>query len=239
MPKITLEESLNRMERVLHLLEEEKTQQQIADIMGLSRSTISKTIKRARENREQILQREHRVWELRQRGATHQQIADEVGMERSTITKMLGRMVKRFLETLDDDVKRAKLEQWSQLDFMLAEVFTAWEQSKRPSQDVTRRQYIVGDLPKEADLSKIEARSTTVTTRVKEQGGGDLRYMREARAVMSDIRKLLGLDTPIKISQTDPSGEREAETPAQVLIYIPDNERDPNPAAARPADSVS
>lgn len=55
--------------------------------------------------------------------------------------------------------------------------------------------------------------------------------------IMERRAKLLGLDAPAKVSQTDPTGEREVE-PVQVTVYLPDNQRDPGaitPAITIPA----
>lgn len=49
--------------------------------------------------------------------------------------------------------------------------------------------------------------------------------------IMERRAKLLGLDAPTKVAQTDPTGEHEAEL-VQVLVYMPDNQRDPGGAQA-------
>lgn len=200
----------------------------IAKQLGVSRPAVSKVLIKYKDNREQILHREVTAWKLRQAGKTHQQIADALQVERTTVTKILKRLTDRILSRLEDEIEQTKIEQWNQLEYLISELFDAWERSKDPSKSVTRKQ-VIG---KEAETDKT---GTLLSTIVDEDG--NLSYIREARATMADLRSLLGLDAPKKFAQTDPSGKNSV--PGQVLIMIPDNSRDDqNNAPTGSADEI-
>ena len=54
-----------------------------------------------------------------------------------------------------------------------------------------------------------------------------------ALKIMARRAALLGLDKPVKVAATDPTGEHEATTPL-VSFYLPNNGRDPVPEEAPP-----
>lgn len=146
--------------------------------------------------REIVLERERRAWELRQRGWTHERIAQEIGVERSAVTKALGRMSKRTLARLGDEIMRAKAEQLAQLEFIADEALQAWERSKEASKAVVRRQG--------GEQGRVEG-PAMITTSMKD-ADGDPRYLEQARAAMKDIRAVLGFD----VQRTELRGAKDA-----------------------------
>lgn len=130
-------------------------------------------------------EREKRAWELRQQGWTHERISIELGVHHTTITKMLGRIRKRYLRELNEEVEQETTEQLLQLRFIVDEAMQAWMSSKEASKSVAqkKRQGQGGNQPDE------------ITTRVQDQDG-DPRYLSTAMSALSDIRKVLGVDAP-------------------------------------------
>jgi len=129
-----------------------------------------------------IATREKSIWELRQKGYTHQRIADEVGLERSAVTKILQRLSARVVEKLDGLAKEQLTTQIDRLEFIADEMFQAWQKSKEAQKSVSKKTGSGGE-------------QLTIQT---EDQDGNIRYLVEARAAMADIRKILGLDAPLR-----------------------------------------
>jgi hypothetical protein len=60
--------------------------------------------------------------------------------------------------------------------------------------------------------------------------GGDPRYLEQARAALADIRKIWGADAPNR-ANLHLSGQ--VDTSERVVIYVPDDGRNPSPAPSR------
>lgn len=144
----------------------------------------------AKVPREVIRERERRAWELRQQGATHDRIALELGVDRTTVTKLLARLSQRYLATIQEEVGAVKGEQVAQLSYIYDEAMQAWSASKQASK-------VVGKRVKKVNAAKGGSDGEEVTTRVQDEDG-DPRYLQTAMSALSDIRKILGADAPIK-----------------------------------------
>jgi len=225
MPKISRYEWDEQVEKVIECFDSGITKRrEIANILGIHVSTVSRIINNYRDNKDMILARERTAWELRQKGRTHQQIADEMQLSRSGITRILKRINDRILEKLEDKVKELKIEQWGQLEYVISESLAAWELSKQPSREVTRRQLNTSNQMTEAAKESAASATEIITTKVADLDGTVV-YLNVAMAAMNDLRDLLGLNVK-KVAATDPSGEKSGP-PTQILYYLPENGRNP------------
>lgn len=144
--------------------------------------------------KEQAREHERKSWELRQRGWTHERIAQELELDRSAVTKILSRVSDRVLAEMKDRVEQQKIEQTATLDHIKAEALAEWERSREPhrhrSKRTTRR---AGETPGEALVDTSEVEDAGMEDRL-----GDVAYLAEARAALAEIRKIWGIDAPVK-----------------------------------------
>lgn len=134
---------------------------------------------------EQAREHERRAWELRTRGWSQTRIGAELSLDQSTISKALQRVSARVLAELRPQVEAMKAEQTAQLEHLLDEAVQAWERSRRPK--VTTAD---GD----------DVKTVTLET------AGEPRFLAEARALLTSIRDLWGLDAPAKQEVTGKDG---------------------------------
>jgi hypothetical protein len=135
-----------------------------------------------------------------------------------------------------------KLAQLSQLEYVIAEAMDGWRKSKQPLRQVAKVQRTGLPEPRSAKVTPLfptngmeqgngqnqsvsepgSPRSREdITTRVQEQAG-DTSFLREARAAMSDIRDILGLNAPKVALPVVPGegGEFEHLTDAEIDVRI-------------------
>lgn len=154
-------------------------------------------MRRGRVSVEEARQHEARAWELRMIGYTHDRIAEELNMKRSSVTKILARVRKRVQSKLDSDVEQHHSEQIARLNRIYYEAMHAWENSKQTSKTVSKRRTGAGTVPVEGEIG---VGQEEVTIKLQDEDG-DPRYLNAAMAALSDLRKIQGLDMPIKVSQ--------------------------------------
>ena len=147
-----------------------------------------------RTPREITLEREKFIWDRRVKyGWSHLEIAEEwtrqnprFRITRQGVTKAMARLRKRFLEEAAADRQIVKTEQLATLQALLQEAMNAWHRSKETSEThITEKSEAGSDGGKH---SRMKAQVK------KEEQVGDPRYLAEARNLLADIRKLLGLD---------------------------------------------
>jgi transposase len=134
-----------------------------------------------------------RALELRRKCWTHERIAAEFNVSRETISRVLSRVNKRALKRLVARIASVKAEQIGQLEYLIEEAAEAWHRSK------------LDEVTTKTTTSTGEDSETTPyeKTAVTEKGqAGDAQFLREARGAMSDIRKILGLDSKDEREQT-------------------------------------
>ena len=161
-------------------------------------------------------QREAHAWQLRQQGCTHQRIAGDLGVDRSTVTAMLARIDRRALAQLNAAVELLKVEQTEILRDVVYEARQAWEKSKSPAvaKKVTKTKK-PGDDKGEGDA---DADVTAQESMTQEVQCGDVAYLAQVRAALADIRKVWGLDAPVKNANTTPDGKEAAGAlPTEVI----------------------
>lgn len=171
------------------------------------------------------LARREAVWELRCRGYTQERIVEilithGIVMSQSTVSRDLDWCFRTYRERLLDSVGRVMVEHVGTLEYILEETMAAWEESKLEALEVQRKSLQAQASTGQAPGQPPTAKAAEQTTKVKSQTG-EPAYLREARAAMADIRKIIGADRPSKVSLTDPTGEHEAKAPGGVVIVVP------------------
>ena len=139
-------------------------------------------------SREVSLEREKQSWALRQRGFTHRRIADELNVDHSTVTRILQRVSKRAIAHLTEVVQEQIVAQLAQLEYITDETFQAWHRSKEPEKSVAKR-----TMPGARNKFGQQASNEEITIQTQDQDG-NVRYLTEARAALTDIRKLLNIE---------------------------------------------
>lgn len=142
--------------------------------------------------REILRERERRSWDLRQKGWTHERIAVELNLERSTVSKILGRVSKRYNDHIIEAMAEERATQVARLNLIVDESMRAWERSKTPTKKA-RKQHTGTAVGTGTEL---------VETRLEDRDG-DPRYLDTAMKAMADIRRILGLDAPLKSLAVD------------------------------------
>lgn len=126
-------------------------------------------------------QRAARAWSLRCQGRTHQQIADDLGVTRQAVAKMLERESDRYLKECGADVARHKAAQDAILNETLSALLESWR-------------------------SSLPAPGGPPASPHSRNPWGDPRYVEQARGVLADLRKLWGLDAPVR-TQSEVTGK--------------------------------
>lgn len=129
----------------------------------------------------QARERERQAWSLTQRGRTQGEIATELGITQPSVSKILARLEQRVLGELAGSVQELELRQAARLEYLYREAVDAWESSK--------------------PLSAVDGSAAA-----ERRAPGDRRFLAEARTVLADLRRLWGLDAPVKVEA--PSTDR-------------------------------
>lgn len=168
------------------------------------------------------LARREAVWELRCMGYTQTYIGDTLGVTQATISRDLKWCFKTHTDTLMNDVGRVQAEQLGVLEYVRQEALEAWRLSKEEAMEVARKSLQAQSGTGQGGTAQTGTvvKPLEQTTKVKSQTG-HVPYLAEARAAMSDIRKIVGADRPKKIALTDPSGDNEAASQTGLVIVIP------------------
>ena len=140
------------------------------------------------------VERRRLAWELRtKQRMTQSEIAATIGASQPTVSRDLQFMANEAYSQLTDRIVQTKIEQVEQLESEIRELFLAWEASKTPERAVARTQrsgrrgrFGGSDQPGEDTQTKVTERT------------GDVIYLREARAAMTDIRSILGANAPLQ-----------------------------------------
>ena len=127
------------------------------------------------------------------------QIAKEHGRRVSTGTvhKWLTAAANRAMKTLDERIVQYKAQQIDVLRGIHFEAAVAWEKSKT-GRHATQRKRTTPLLPQAAD-GAIPTPVQDVVTTTTEPSPGNPKFLAVMLAANADIRRLLGLDAPIKV----------------------------------------
>lgn len=161
--------------------------------------------------------RDKEAWDLCVLGWTHKRIAEKLLVERSTVTKILQRVSLKASQSLLKDSVAEKMRQVELLKFIVDECMQAWERSKEDTRIAAK---------------KTSPGKEEVTQRA-EGNVGDVRYLAQAQSAMADIRKILGLDHPLKLLQADLSKLSDEQINAIIngedpfMVFLNDQQRRP------------
>lgn len=161
--------------------------------------------------------RDKEAWDLCILGWTHKRIAEKLLVERSTVTKILQRVSTKASQSLLKDSVAEKMRQVELLKFIVDECMQAWERSKAQAQKVSKKTSKEGEA----------------ITQTAEGQVGDVRYLAQAQSAMSDIRKILGLDHPLRLLQADLSQLSDEQINAIIngedpfMVFLNDQHRPP------------
>ena len=187
-------------------------------------------------------ERDRRIIELKGIGWTDEQVGIELGIERSTVTKRLSKLGAAALSRVQEQqeyLAGLKYAQLTQLEYVISEAMDGWRKSKQPVRQVSKVQRTGLPEPRSNNVTPlfptangqtgngqnentgISRSREDITTRVAEQAG-DTSFLREARAAMSDIRDILGLNAPRLLAPLPPGDGDEFShlTDAEIDIRI-------------------
>lgn len=148
--------------------------------------------------REVLRERERVSWDLRQRGWTHERISVELNLERSTVSKILNRVSKRYNDHIIEAMAEERATQVARLNLIVDESMRAWERSKAAKKLARKQQ-----TGSSGSGTGSPVRSSEVVETRLEDRDGDPRYLDTAMKAMADIRRILGLDAPLKSLAVD------------------------------------
>ena len=132
------------------------------------------------------IERRKKVWDLRLQGKTERDIATEIGsVSNVTVHHDLAHLIREATKNLDEEVKRERIIQLHQLHLIVKEAFLAWEESKKPGQQI---------IEAEGAPTKRNPEGGRSTTKIGTKQTGNPAYLTLAMKAMEDIRKLFGLD---------------------------------------------
>lgn len=137
-------------------------------------------------------QREQQCWQLRAEFKTQNEIATILGIDQTTVSKILRKVNTQASEALIVQASQTKLLQVAQLEYVAMEAMRAWERSKEASKKSSIKTKTIG---KSANGRKIEDRGVSTENRE-----GDAKYLHAAMKALSDIREILGINAPLKLS---------------------------------------
>jgi hypothetical protein len=169
------------------------------------------------ETLRKALDLEARLW-------THARIADDLGIARETVTRYLSKHRHRVYDKLAGRHAAIRARQAAQLEHMADEAYQGWERSKLDA--VTVKVTTGGD--QEGDTPKTE--------RTTKSQAGDTSFLSEARALLAEVRKTLGIKDAVLTDDGWPAaGSDEVTAALEMLQRIEDKRRGEQPKT--PAES--
>lgn len=146
---------------------------------------------------------------FRMRGMSIGEIADEMKLSKSTVHGHVERALNELAEAMKESTGRYRALNLQRLDALL---LALWP-------------HATGTVEVRKVTVAKDGSTTTTTFNVI-----DVKAAREARQVLVAQNRLLGLEAPVKITHTDPTGEIERSPADWMMPVLP--ERDPHEWAA-------
>lgn len=161
---------------------------------------------------EEVLAHEEEAWNLRVHGWTQSRIANKLGVTQQAVSVMLKRAGVKFRERFMLDIKHVKDEQVAQLQLVADEALQGWFRSKEAiKRNVTKLKQGKGRGKK----PYIDSKSVS-----EFEACGDTKYLTEFRKALEDIRKILGADAPLQITQVPNEVDLSLFSDEQLQAYI-------------------
>lgn len=117
---------------------------------------------------------------------TQGDVAKKYGLTRQRVGAIKDQINKYLVPIYMDSIRELRCEHTQRLMHIYQEAMAAWEASKKPG------------IVEESGVS-VKGPYDKTTTRHQT---GDSSYLREARAALSEIRRVWGADTPIEVKHT-------------------------------------
>jgi predicted DNA-binding protein YlxM (UPF0122 family) len=141
-------------------------------------------------NPDQRAELEREAWALRVQGWTLRRIADQLGVCHQAVHAACSRVEKRLHAQFSKRTEQVKSRQTAQLEHLIHDVLDEWRRSKLDAETVKTTDG--GGEPK--------------TERTVKGQTGNPALLAQARGAMEDIRKIWGVDAPIKTEISGPNG---------------------------------
>lgn len=156
-----------------------------------------------------------KVAEMLKQGMTYRRIAAERGCSFQNIARDVGIIRARWRKEMVEDFDELQQAELGRLDWLEEQAIIGWERSLAEAQKVVER------LPRTATEIE-ESDGGFVTERARLTQYGDPRFLEQIRKYSEDRRKILGLDAPVKVAPTDPTGTKEfsGATPDELLARL-------------------
>lgn len=127
-------------------------------------------------------------------GLTYSEIGKKVGVDKGTVCRDM-RLLKVYWEKMAaQDIDKHKRGIITKLLHVYDEAMRAWERSKRQATKASTKQRTGDNDWKENAAERMKR-------------DGDPRFLKQALAALDQLAKLLGVNAPLKVAPTDPSGE--------------------------------
>lgn len=171
----------------------------------------------AREaERLQALERRRKVMALRVQGHSIAEIGDALQLSKSTVHGHIRRAL--------DELAKADIDKTAAYRSLQTQRYEALLKALWP--------HATGQIEvRKVSVDKDGTTTTYVTHAI------DVKAAREARQLVTAMARLLGLEAPIKIAHTDPTGDIE-RSPQDWVVFMP-AERDPHQWAAETAKMLA
>lgn len=153
------------------------------------------------------------------RGLPLNQVAKSHGIDWHTAKGVKDRMDEYFRREFWDDIVKLKADHSAKLLDLYCETRQAFEASKNPT---VKTQTKPGKVPDGATLEECLELPDEVTV-TETTTSGDPRFAAEARAALSDIRKIWGADAPIKLEHSGElrvAGKTQEEADAAIIEHV-------------------
>jgi hypothetical protein len=145
------------------------------------------------QRRAKARQLETTAWALYCDGHSMAEIAAQHHVTRQAVHKAIKRAVARAMDGLTGNIREQKAAQVARLERIAELAMESYRKSCREATKKTHRSRTRG-----AAKSFDEAVVTTT------EQAGDPRFLDQARGALADIRKILGMDAPTRVSVTEP-----------------------------------
>lgn len=169
---------------------------------------MGRLVKRTKEQREADL---NILADLYVKQVPQMEIAKRLGISQGQVSNDLKRLLRRWEETRIHQIDRYKHEELRRINMIEAEMWECWEKSKTTPKTVIQKgkSGVVDPVPGK-DREYWRAGSTE-----EMPVGGDMQYINGIQWCVQQRIKILGLASPTKIAQTDPTGQFEATSSAK------------------------
>lgn len=131
------------------------------------------------------------AWQKVAEGRTQAEIAADLGVSQQAVSKLLKKAEQAILADVSDTVLAQKVKQTVRLEGLYREAMAAWRASKG---EKTKRQRRWRSAPGGDGTQRQEE-----TQIIVEQSHGEVSYLTTAQAIMTDLRRVWGLDAPQKL----------------------------------------